>query len=282
MRHLLLVLLALGLPLAGGGGPPAPPDDDDATDEDDAADDDDASDDDDATDDDDAVETYTISGVLEADTGDSVEGVTVTFCEGAICQFNQATAAGDFEFGGTTLGTWVAHNIGFPDDGGDPMSGPLRWTPFYDIIDVEGDADLGTRTTLEVTNGATPASPMTFGDVTVEWSGALARPLNVISIDMADITLGMVDLDTYATWLDGEDVLAGVGFAPFEMGLEAGDFTVTIANTGASDGDAVSLVYAHYDEDINTGEMHSVAAEVVGGNVVGDVPVLSHIYVVAD
>ena len=283
MKKLLMLLaLALVLPTMFLTVGCSHADDDDATaDDDDTSNDDDATDDDDdATDDDDAAPTYSISGTISP----PEEGLTVTCCSGDTCMFSPTDGTGNFSCGNISDGVWIVHNIGIPGAATDPNA-PLNWASFYDVVTVSGaDVALGTLTIPEITDtfeATADSGTHTFdNDVVVEWDAPFDPPLTAVAVDTLTLGCATIPASDYAASTSG--VVAGFVFAPFEMGIETGEFRVTVPVDGITPADTVSAVFAHYESDIFSGEWSNADAVAGEGTVTVDVELLSALYIIQE
>jgi len=287
MKRLLYVLLAA---LFGGSSllvtacTTATGDDDDASDDDDAADDDDATEDPCAGDDDDAADPPTgnaLMGQALGPDGTAYFDVALTACQGDRCLFGRTDCDGNWVIDGLDTGHFVVHNIAWPGD--DQTLATFEWSSFYTLANL-GDGeqkDLGVLHYPKITEsfpaGSGPQS-LSFGGgaVTLEYDAdELDYPFP--ASESAAPTIGAVQVpeaDYPREGYEGWEILDAWAFSPFETPLETaagapGHFSATV-DLGAAPADptALSLLYANYEEDINTGVFGPAENIVVDGQTI--------------
>jgi hypothetical protein len=252
MPHLLALFLAMLLPLSLSAGCT---DGRDYVDDDDAADDDDE-DDDTAGDDDDSTPPPqgSVAGRVVDTDGEPLGSIGVSCCSDETCLTSTTAADGTFTITGLRANTYVCDNLGYPGD--DAAVAAMDWSKFFEFVPVGEDEEVTLPQDLmlcqvaerqQVSSGANSLSYAGGIDISFDGS-AVEVPFLVAEIE--PLTIGGLEIASEA-WplggLDNHQVLRAWAFAPFEVGLESGTFSVSITMAEALPaGTEVSFMWADY------------------------------------
>ena len=254
MSRLFALFLAMLLPLALSVGCVGGRDNDDTSDDDDDTggddDDDTAGDDDDST----PPPQGSISGrVVDLDSA-PLASIGVSCCSDESCLTDTTAADGTFSIMGLRANTYLCDNLGYPGD--DVVAAALDWSKFVEFVPVSEDEEVILPQDLilsqvaerqQVSSGANSLSYA--GGITISFdASSLEIPFLVADVD--PLTIGGLEIASPA-WplggLDDHQVLRAWAFAPFEIGLESGAFSVSITLAEAlAAGTDLSLMWADY------------------------------------
>jgi hypothetical protein len=279
----LLIALLLPLALLIGCIPGGSSDDDDTTD---PTDDDDTTDDVD-DDDDDATPAPqgSVSGRVVDLAGAPLADIGISCCSEEMCLTASSGTTGDFSIVGLRANTFVVDNLGYP--GSDPQAAAMDWSKFFEFVTVGEDEAvvLGKDLVLaevdehqQVSSGSNSLSYA--GGLSVSFDGS-AVDLPFLVADVDPLAVGAIELGE-AAWpvggLEGHDIVRAWAFAPFEVGLENGTFSVAITMSESfTQATNASLMWADYTEGVESEHFESSDATISadGLTVTGEVAKLS-------
>jgi hypothetical protein len=255
-------------------------DDDDTSDDDDDTSDD-TSDDDDAT----PAAQGSVTGRVVNLTGDPLADIGVSCCSEEMCLITTTDSNGDFFIVGLRANTYVVDNLGYP--GSDPEAATLNWSKFFEFVTVGVDEavvvskDLVLAEVAEQQQVGSGANSLSYsGGLSLSFDGS-ALDLPFLAAEADPLTVGAVELSETA-WpiggLQGHDIVRAWAFAPFEVGLEASMFSISVAMTESlAPGTDAVLMWADYTEGIEVEHFESSTATLSadGLTVTGEVAKLS-------